>query len=423
MNNNDYKLDGLGKTKVVFFSFFVLVSLFATSKELLFDFYIKYSSATLLLLLFISFLFFMVIKKKLAQDTISLLLLIRCGLYLIPLLFTQTMEGYLGNYITVIGSFAAYIIASQFWRNSKDNYLLIINKVVIIFLSIASLQVIYMYFLLGNAYEALNINLFKYNLITPVGGSNFIACVILPLLVFVFYSNIKKRTKIISIALGLIALLIIQSKNAIFVLIIFSIYIGIRKYFQSLKGIKENKKFVIFVSLFFIVCGSFVLFYFINYLLIKWNMGLSYSGGSIYQVINALSSNRLNVYSSELLRWTEHFIIGNGLGYETGTTRSHNWIIDLLVQAGLMGFSVYLFILFIWYKKVHPYRNSNKFIKAAYYSIIVIFIQGLAEVSVFTITIDVLLWFLIGLSISEVKSIKYKKSKALEEEQKNEGLV
>lgn len=402
----NYDLDRLDKNKLVFISIFVLVSLLTTSKDLPFKYYFRISSTTLFMGIFIVFLILIPFNKKLSFDLISLILLVRLVIYLVPLAFTESMEGYWGNYLTIIGSFLAYIISSQASSNSKNNYSSIINNILMFFLNITSIQVIYMFFLLGSKYGALNINLSKYYLVTPIGGSNYISSVILPLLIFICYSDIKKKSKIICITLAIVALLIIQSKNAIFVLILFSSYRFIKKYLIAIRGIKDNKKFAIILTILIITTGFYLLYTVFNYLLIEWNMGMAYSGSSTYEKINALSSGRLTVYSNEISRWLDHFIIGNGLAYDVGMKRSHNWLIDLLVQSGLIGFILYLSTLIIWYKKVHTHLKSNKLIISAYYSIVIILMQGFAEVSMFTMTIDVMLWFFIGISVSESKMIK-----------------
>lgn len=186
-------------------------------------------------------------------------------------------------------------------------------------------------------------------------------------------------------------------------------YRFIKKYLTSLRKIKDNKVTAAILSTLLGLSIYFLVYKLVNYFLIKWNMGMIYSGDSIYNSINSLSSNRLNVYSSELSRWMHHLIFGNGLAYDLGTARSHNWMIDLLVQSGLLGFSLYIMALIIWYKKIRLYKYSNRLIEASFFAIVTILIQGLAEVSVFTMIIDIILWYFIGLSISESRSIIYSK--------------
>lgn len=409
MSLQNYKLDRIDKYKLAFFIIFALVSLFTSEKELLIPFYFRISSTTLLMGVFILFFILLILYRRFSLDFISIMLLVRVVTLLIPLTYTEIMQGYWGNYLAIIGSFMAYLISSQISLNWKKDYSILIQKVLMIFLNIASIQVIFMYFTLGKEYGHLNINLFKFYLVTPIGASNYIASIILPLLIITFYIDIKKKYKVISIILATMALVIIQSKNAIFVLLLFIAYRMIKKYIIAIKETNENKKLAVFLKLHIFITGVAILYLAFNYLLVEWNMGMVSSNGSIYNVINALSSNRLNVYLNELFRWKDHLLLGNGLAYETGLVRSHNWLIELLVQSGLFGLILYLGALVSWYKRINLYLKSSKLMKAVFYGIIIIFIQGLAEVSVFTLTVDVILWFLIGLSISESKILKHNK--------------
>lgn len=409
MSLKKYKLDRIDKYKLAFFIIFALVSLFTSERELLIPFYFRISSTTLLMGVFIIFFILLVLNRRISLDFISIMLLVRVVTLLIPLTYTEIMQGYWGNYLAIIGSFMAYLISSQISIKWKKDYSILIQRVLMIFLNIASIQVIFMYFTLGKEYRHLNINLFKFYLVTPIGASNYIASIILPLLIIIFYIDIKNKYKVISIILAFIALVIIQSKNAIFVLLLFIAYRLIKKYIIAIKETNENKKLAIFLKLHIFITGVSILYLAFDYLLVEWNMGLVYSNGSIYNVINALSSNRLNVYLNELLRWKNHLLLGNGLAYETGLVRSHNWLIELLVQSGLVGLTLYLGALVSWYKRIYAYLKSSKLMIAVFYGIIIIFIQGFAEVSVFTLTVDVMLWFLIGLSISESKNLKHNK--------------
>ena len=135
-----------------------------------------------------------------------------------------------------------------------------------------------------------------------------------------------------------------------------------------------------------------------------------YNETSLYETINALTSNRLNIYIAEIKRWAEHMFFGNGLTYKSGYPRSHNWVIELLVQSGVIGFTIFITAIAIWCNKVKKHLRGNNLVKSSFYSCLVTLFQGLAEVSVFTITIDLLFWFMIGLSISDVNYLKRENS-------------
>ena len=341
-----------------------------------------------------------IFNKNIYFDFISYLLFFRLGLYVIPILYIPTVENYWGNYFAVISSFLAYFITSQ--RNDRD-ITKSINKINTFFVIIICIQVFYAFFYLVQQYGNLNINLFKAYLIIPAGASNYIACIILPFLFFVYYSQVSKKLKLFIVIVSIMALLIIQSKNAMLVLILFitiQIIISYFKFITNNKDLKKNKLSVIVFTLIFIGFLVLISIFALKYFMDKWYMGMSISGFSIYELVNALTSNRLYVYESEIARWGNHLFLGNSLSYTLGDSKSHNWIIELLVQVGVIGFVVYLAALFIWIKKIKNYVKQDQFLKSCMFFVLIILVQGLAEVSLFTVIIDILFWSVLGLSVS-----------------------
>lgn len=361
----------------------------------------NYSKIILLLSVFLLVSFIILIsRRKIYFDFISSLLFLRLVLYLVPLSYLSSVDSYWGNYFAVVGSFFAYLICSQ---SHQLDIAKSINKISFMFYVIICIQVIYAYAYINNEYIVAAIGLFKYYLVTPIGASNYIACIILPLLIYILYSTLNNKIKIISVILGLCALTMIQSKNAILILIIFFVYKLISKYIGIIiksKGSSEYRMPIILISaalILFITLGSFFVF---RYFLYKWHMGISINSYSIYELLNALTSNRLNTYSSEILRWSEHVFFGNGVSYQDGFARSHNWIIELLVQSGIIGFMVFLSALAIWFIKI--IKHKDQFVTSVFCFVVIVLMQGLAEVSLFTYAVDILLWSYMGLCISHI---------------------
>ncbi len=398
--------DSSASLKIGFLSAIIIISCFFSNQSLSYPYYSNFPKITVYILLCtLTFVIFSTKKSK-YLDLISIILFVRIVLYIIPLLYIDNVEGYWGNYFAVVVSFFAYLISSQ---NHNRDISKVINKSITIFLTIISLQIIHLFFILRAKYGILSINLLKFYMVTPIGASNYIACVILPLLMYTYYSDITKKTKLSIIVISLSALLIIQSKNAIFVLVIFMSIKLIVAYMRSIRKIRDSsgiKNTILIITIIMIIMLITIIYFTLRYFIIKWNMGMNYDNTSLYETINALTSNRLNVYVIEIKRWTEHIFLGNGLTYVLGQLRSHNWLIDLLVQSGIIGFAIFIIALIYWYKKISRYLNKSNLIKSAFYLCIIILLQGLAEVSIFTISIDVLFWFMVGISISEVNYIK-----------------
>lgn len=397
--------------KIIVFTLFFMfvVILFFNGTELSYqNLYLNISKTNILIpFLFIGLTLTILSSHKKIFDFICLILFLRLGIYLFPLFYTHNVNGYLGNYFSILASFFIYFILIQ---KNKNDISKIINKIMVLVLIIGSIQVINLYIKIYENFGSLDVNIVKYYMVTPIGASNYISCVLLPIMVFIYNSKIKNSVKYIALGFGLLSLLLIQSKNAIIILMIFILFKVFKMYIKQIYIMKNegihSYQMVIIGSLVFIGMVVTFIAYLINYFLNKWNMGTSFIGSSIYETINALSSNRLIVYENEISRWTEHLFFGNGLGYDEEIYKSHNWIIDLLVHTGVLGTTVYFIALIWWYSKIRPYLKKDKFIKASYYFCIVVLLQGLAEVSLFTISIDLLFWAFIGLSISRISYLE-----------------
>ena len=140
----------------------------------------------------------------------------------------------IGKLFAVIASFVAYFVASQPHNNINFLTTKKASKILVLYVTLISIQVIYVFFSLFLDHGLLNINLLKLNMVTPVGASNYIASIILPLLVFVYYIDFERKFKIFTILLGIVSLLMIQSKNALFVLVILISAKFIKSYFRKI---------------------------------------------------------------------------------------------------------------------------------------------------------------------------------------------
>lgn len=402
-------LDRKIRNKIYFLVASVLISLFVSNSDLNYLFYINVSPVLAYIVVFVVSIVCTLYNKKIYLDIITAILFARLVLYILPITYTENMDGFFGNYFSVIASFVAYFVSSQAHNNT--NYIVSqkINKILASYVILISVQVIYVFFSLLLQRGLLSINLLKLYMVTPVGASNYIACIILPLLVFVNYSDLKKRVKLCITLVGIISLFMIRSKNALFVLVIMTSVKLIKSYFRIIIKSKSDVKLImpiIFITIFLIIFIIFVVYSILRYYTLSWNMGMELGSGSMYDTINALTSNRLFVYSREITRWKDHILFGNGLAYELGYTRSHNWIIELLVQSGIIGFVMFFTAIICWFLKIYRFRMKNSVIRASFVCVIVMLFQGMAEISLFTTGIDVLFWYFIGMSIAEANFIE-----------------
>lgn len=410
VNQKEVSKDRNSNIIIFLFCAICIITLIFSEVKLDYSFYINISQV----IIFIGVLFIILpvifFNMKYYLDEITFLLLLRLIIYLIPLLYMDNLESYWGNYFSVILSFCVYFIASQ---NHKRDVAKSINTITVIYTVLICIQVFYMFFYLHNRFDNLNINMLKYYMVIPIGGSNFIPCIVVPLMVLIFCSDMSSKIKFLVGLAGLASILVIQSKNALFVVLLFVVVRFILKYFKSLLMIKDKSKIrtaIIAITSILILSVSITFFIVIKYISDKWYMGMVISGSSIYEFFNAITSNRLYVYGKELNRWTEHLFFGNGLSYIFGYMRSHNWVIELLVQSGLAGFLTFIGALFFWYRKISKYLKVDLLIKSIFYFCIAVLVQGLAEVTLFTPIMDALFWFMIGLSVSQANYIRKRSS-------------
>lgn len=396
----------ISKVKLFFLIIFFIISIFFNDQDLMYPYYIKISKTAIYLPFFIIIIFILVLINRFHLDVITLLLSIRIGLYLIPLLYMNEVEGYLGNYFSVVASLVAYYIASQ---NHNEDISRIINRIMMFFMGVVSVQVIIQAVLINVHYGVVSTGLLKRYMSLPIGNSNYIASLILPMMVFIYNGNINTKGKSLVMSLGILALIILQSKNTIIILLFVLIIKYMKSYLNQKNKLKYGVELRSIYVLFLLIQISILTitaYFIVRYILTEWSMGMEYNQSSYYSVFNALTSDRLVVYSREIQRWKENLLWGNGLSYVKGYQRSHNWIIELLVQSGIVGLVVFLSALGVWIRKVKKCIKKNALVKSSFYLISIILVQGLAEVSMFTITFDILFWFIIGLSISEVKRIE-----------------
>ena len=73
-----------------------------------------------------------------------------------------------------------------------------------------------------------------------------------------------------------------------------------------------------------------------------------------------------------------------------------------MVQKGIMGVLLYFTSIGIVIKTGWRHREDI-FVRAAIYAILLIHVQGLFEISVFTAKIDFLIWSMAGLMMSRIK--------------------
>ncbi|WP_214755821.1 MULTISPECIES: hypothetical protein [unclassified Exiguobacterium] len=359
---------------------------------------------TIFMLLSICFISFMYNLKNIYFDKVALLLFISAVLGLIPLMYSKNIDNYIGNYIPVVIAFFSYWICLQ----ATKDYYKYIYRVFMFVTIVISLQVISTEINFFNTLSLINFNdhYAKGSMIIPIGSSNLIACFLLPLILFllVYKKNLITFSVVI---LGLYALLLCRSKNALIIFAAICILVPLYrvvKYIIKDQTVSSKLK-ISFLG--FITLIGFIFFtllinlseFLINDLSFNYFSSLS---NPFLNYLDRISSGRVTVYLDQLSKLNNSIFWGNGFGYSFGETKSHNWIIDALVQKGIIGTIIFIMALFLIFKKSSFYLK-DKFVTSTLVLLSLILLQGMFEISIFTAGIDFLFWSMAGLLMSRIQ--------------------
>jgi len=405
-------LSSVGR-KAAYMIAIVVVGLFFSERQLVFPFRVGVPSMHFYLLLMALMAMLLLVQRKYYIDVVTLLLASRLIVYLLPHLAIMNFEGFLGNYSAVIASFVSYLVFSQRHSHETKHQ---IRWIMLAFLFALSLQVLYMARALSVELGVVHVGLWKYHLALPIGNSNFISAVILFLMVFVYHTEFVWQIKGSAILLGLIALFAVLSRTSILVLVLLFLIEFATRYVRMIRRAKGHSLVIpiIVVTVVLVLTLSFAIFYGVNYLLVRGDMGMTFNEFSLMGGLNALTSGRVDIVIFQLDEWASSPVIGTGFAFAGGARWSHNWLIDLLAQSGVVGFALFISALGISVLRVRKYAGDNTLVLAIFRSCIAVLLVGLGEVVLFTILIDLLFWGLLGIAIAEVNHLQRNARSALE---------
>lgn len=311
-------------------------------------------------------------------DLICILLFLRMVWCIIPLTYMEDISNFSSYFPVIMITFLSYFIAIQL---NLDNFE-VVNNIIIGFGVILALQVIATALLIDVNYLDLQ---YKYYMRIPIAASNVIAAYLNPCF-FLSYKLKNKYTlsKIFIILILGIGIILTKSRGGILVWIITLIIYQL---------VLENRKKYI-RKLGFILISTIILIMILQNDVVQ-QLIRGYSTGQII-TLNSLSSGRLEIYVDELDRWLNHPIMGNGIMYNQSFAGAHNFLIELLVQSGIVGFLLYVIPLTIILK--NAYSNlKDKYVAGYIVFIIATLLHGLIELNIFNYSTDVIFWFVCGL--------------------------
>ena len=222
----------------------------------------------------------------------------------------------------------------------------------------------------------------KWWMVIPIGQTNAIGCYIIGMLLY-FNSVIEnKKNKIIISIFALIGIILTYSRSGLLMYLLFIMYIA----FNDLR--KNNRKGKIRIILIIIMMLCFFGMLYIN-------------NASFFDrfTINNLSGSRLKVYYEGFKLLSQHLLIGIGAySYHIyDAYKAHNWILETLIQNGIVCSFLYFLIISKVIKKV------KKISPELTVFIIFYLIHGLVEPNLYTATTDSFFWLLVGTCMYEKK--------------------
>lgn len=211
----------------------------------------------------------------------------------------------------------------------------------------------------------------------PVGSSNTLGAMISPCFIAVLFEKPKNTFRRILLAILAIAVFLTKSRFSMA-----SCLIGLTTYlFSDFKNMSTNQKRIRLLGI--LVLVSLSLYFIITHLT---DIGIVLYGFSDYVneggIINRLSSGRVSIIGRYLDKILEHPLFGNGPNYDV--SRTHNIIIDILYQNGIIGFLIFAIAIVKMVKRLKLLKEDRSQTKFMYYYILFSLIGSLGEISFFT---------------------------------------
>lgn len=325
---------------------------------------------------------FFIILKNVKIDKIFILLLIRIVLYCLPIIYI-TGDYKIGIFYAMIQCLFSYFIG----RNSSKGIESLVK--ILICYSLAICMEIF-YVLIVNKISCFSSEL-KWYMILPMGRNNYLTCILLPIyaLAVNYFSEHKLKIAVYSI----IMFFAILSTGSRLALIIFLVFVVYNFYLKSViaKQISKKQKFSLFLKItIFSLC--------IVMIAIKYSDKVSAVTDRF--TVNNIFEGRMLVYKDVFKYIYNNPILGrSAYSYRAyDATKAHNFILESLVQTGLIGTIVYIYILYLVIKRTQLIQNIKA--RKAITSFLVIYLcQGLIEPNLFGTASDAYFWLIIGIFV------------------------
>jgi len=341
------------------------------------------------------------LNRRIKADLIFILLCLRIPFFLVqPLIYSGFNESFFANYLIVIIAPIVYqmVILIEVDSNKLLKGLLKYSIIIII------IQLFSVY--IESISKSVPVYMFKSNLLIPVGGSNYIAAILLILGIM----SLKVFDNKFYVAVSFLGIFLTLSNSGIFTMLLtlIIVFINHRQKVQLKKTMKLLIKALVIVGLLVFVINYTRNFEYVESIFSRYTKMIdsifnirSFNNTSTFDI----SNGRINIFSNSIKMIAERPILGWGLGIVENVEYSgkvHNWVLQGLLNGGLIGLLIYILPLQLAVGKMWKTRKLDY----SYYGLLVIFaslLQGLVEPNYFTPTIELLIWLIIGISLKDTK--------------------
>lgn len=325
------------------------------------------------------------ISEGINIDYITILLIVRIILALIPMFYINDVPDFLGNLETTILCFISYYIA----KNFVDDPNKIKFSILFLFLLIV-VQVVFESYM-GPISFFDDTYVYKNNLILPIGGSNAIAAIFIPCFSFLLCIIQGKVGKGVIFILAFLSVILTKSRSGIIALLIMFFLILI---FTNKINLKRTIKFITIIALLSIL---YVLFFEKGDLLMD-----------AFSKTNNTIIERFQRWSMSLDLFIKHPIFGVSYLIQDAKINPHNWILNILASGGIFGVLLSFLLIFNIISTLKGKKDDSIIIGSICF-VLAILLQGLGEITLFTSRTDFFFWFVIGVAMKEAKLYKEKK--------------
>ena len=337
----------------------------------------------------VAFCLWLVARRRIRLGMVNALQILMLVELLLPLT-TTTLPYFWGNYL----SFAYAAVSFLCWSNLvRWHHRRWISGALAIYALILVGQIAWR--VLEIAQQGISPHLYKYFMVVPFGGSNYLGGPLL-ILFFVFLcirgQEIPDRLAWVVLAALFVGMLLIHSRATLVALLsTLLIYL----LFRARLG-RTRTGVVVWTGLaFLLTIGGFV-----------GALVLVRRYGGLMAGLNFLSSGRIDILGGALQMFLRRPWFGSGLGntpaitvlgYNVELWRAHNFIMDLLIFSGIVGTIIQCCIYLLAAHNMRLRAVSSPWAMGSFFSLIAILIDGLAEPNVFSYRVDALLWMVIGI--------------------------